>query len=137
VASLGELYFFELEIDGFGFVGIGISRYDVVFYYLCLDGSRDSIMILVNRDDSELSPDEDWEILVEHQTRPGRGYLTDDGMIYNPRTNSFSARMGNTALRMVVPDRLNSYEFLRALALEVIGTAELVVLMLPHLLCTD
>lgn len=130
VYTLGEFYFVNVEIDGFEFIGIEISRYGVTFIYACVEESWDEVSIYLLREVSGFSRDEHWQGLTEQLMRNGRGVLTDDGMIYTATLNDIFARIGDTIFSIRVTDRLNSYEFLRDLALEVIETSELVVLEL-------
>jgi len=64
-----------------------------------------------------------WTNQAETQ---GYGYLTEDNMLYKEYHSSISTIMGDTVLYITVPDYLNTYEYLRDLAFQVIETAELV-----------
>ena len=63
---------------------------------------------------------------AENALEQGWGYLTKDNMIYASRHNEVTAQLGNTFFRIIVPGYLNTYEYLRDLAFQVIETAELV-----------
>ncbi|MCL2409389.1 MAG: hypothetical protein FWC96_07225 [Oscillospiraceae bacterium] len=139
VATLGEFYFVNVEVDGFELTGFGIDRDGVSFVYRCIEAlemghinSRDNVLsIALRREVSGHSREELWQIISEQLTRDGRGVITEDGMIYVETDRRISARIGDVPFSIGVPDRLNSYEFLRDLALEVIATSELVVLFPP------
>jgi hypothetical protein len=62
----------------------------------------------------------------------GTGYMTEDNMLYTPRSRAVSALLGDTVFSVAIapngnePDETNDLETLRDLALQVIETAELV-----------
>jgi len=129
VADLTEFYLVGVEIYGFELVVISIDRYTFSYWYNCIVGSGDSVMIHIRRLQYPSTPDGAWQTTKEHVLQDPRGaYLTEDGMIYAERVNDIYGRIGNTLFRMIVPDRLNHLEFVHNLALEVITTHELVVL---------
>jgi len=130
VADLTEFYLVGVEIDGFELAGISIDRYAFSYWYHCIEESWDSIAIHINRLQYPLTYDEAWQGVKEQMlTRPGGGaYLTEDGTVYVEITNSIIARIGKDWFRMIVPDRINNFEFVHSLALEVIATHEVVAL---------
>ncbi|MCL2201295.1 MAG: hypothetical protein FWB75_04955 [Oscillospiraceae bacterium] len=130
IVPLSEIYFVTVEIDGFELREIEVSKSSVRYSFRCIEVRDwgDEILIAIQRPSRYYSPGEVWQIVTEQLTREGRGRTTDDGMIYESDISRISAMMGDTRIIIRVPDRLNSYEFLRDLALEVIATSELIVL---------
>ncbi|MCL2201391.1 MAG: hypothetical protein FWB75_05440 [Oscillospiraceae bacterium] len=135
IASLDELYLVTVAVEGFELTALHISRHTVVYFFRCIDSAREVtptlnevVTIAFRRLENNLTPDEAWRIVMEQSNRSGRARTTESGMIYREDLNSISSRIGDTWLNIRVPDRLNSYEFLRDLALEVIATSELIVL---------
>jgi len=128
VASLSEFYFIDVNIDGFELTDIWITPYDFVYVFRCIENPwSPTVWINIRRLEYPLNPDEAWQAVTAQVLRdPRGGVVTADGMLYLARINSLEARVGNTNFNIRVPDRLNNYEFMRDLALEVIATAELV-----------
>jgi len=129
IASLSEFYLVDVKIDGFILTEIEISRYGFTYVFRCIEDSwGNEISITMQRLEDSLTPDEAWQIVSEQALNDIRGHLIVDDMIYRDRVNSILARIGNTYFNIRVPDRLNNYEFLRDLALEIIASSELVFL---------
>jgi len=129
VAYLTEFYLVDVEIEGFEFIELSISRHNVTYVHrhITEETWRDSVNITIRRPSRHgHSPDEVWQIISEQMLNSG-GVLTELGMIYNSNTNTIRSRIGDTHFSIRVPDRLNRYSFLRDLALEVIETSELIV----------
>jgi len=142
VASLDEFYFVDVEIKGFELMSISIAGHGVFFYYWDMEsisagGVRsleNRVSVNVRREVHGFSRDEHWQGLTEQLMRHHGGILTEDGMLYTAALNDIVARIDDTIFSIRVPSRLNDYEFLRDLALEVIETAELVVIEPPPVL---
>ncbi|MCL2200672.1 MAG: hypothetical protein FWB75_04745 [Oscillospiraceae bacterium] len=131
VASLTEIYL--VEIEGFELAGLEISRNLVGYSFGCVEEGHwgDEVFIAILRPSRHgYSPDEVWQIVSEQMLEFG-GVLTELGMIYNSDANQIRSRIGDTYFSIRVPDRLNNYEFLRDLALEVIERSELIVIDHP------
>ncbi|MCL2201293.1 MAG: Ig-like domain-containing protein [Oscillospiraceae bacterium] len=129
IASLRELYFVRAEFEDFVLTELQVDRYTVMYFFRCIEAGEwgDEIVVVFHRP-SGRSPDERWQIITEQFTQDGRGHVTAGGMIYRPVSGRLTGMMGDTQITILVTDRLNNYEFLRDLALEVIATSELIVL---------
>ena len=128
VASLSEFYFVTVEVEGFELVAVEVSSYDVSYDFHCVGTGEERISISILRPSNYNSPDEVWQIVTNQLINHFGGQLTESGMIYEPDISRITARIGDTRIRIRVPDRLNNYEFLRDLAFEIIATSELIVL---------
>jgi len=128
VAYLTEFYFIMAEIDGFELVRLYIDRGGITYSFRCIEAIDVGISIDIRRPSGNDSPDEVWRIITEQALLPYfRGIMTDSGMIYHESFSEIVSRIGDTWMSIRVSDRLNTYEFLRDLALDVIETSRPVV----------
>ena len=133
ISEISEFYFPNVEIDGYKLIAVDVFGGVIIFYYVPLEvepyhdeffmDSSSPIVIHVRRQDNDIDV---FGVATEQAAREGWGRLTEDGMLYAAKHASIDARMGDTSVRIDVPEKLNSYEYLRDLANQVIKTAELV-----------
>jgi hypothetical protein len=140
ILEINEIILPTIDIDGYVPYGFSISRQRISYFYVSADVQKKEnenkfnyntgIQIMVTRPgwvrDESVNQ---FEFLKEHSTRY---VLTKDNMLYEEYNEGTKgglvyAPMGeNSCLMVLVPQKLNTYEYLRDLAFEVIETAELV-----------
>jgi hypothetical protein len=137
IPEITEFYFPIIEIDGFELHNVAI--FDSAFIYMYAPIERDdsfrvqlraegTISIGVGRQEwyDERGITDLFSDTVRDAHIEGWGYLTESGMVYAENFQNIVARLGDNTVRIDVPQELNTYEFLRDLALRVIETMELV-----------
>jgi hypothetical protein len=137
VSEITEFYFPTVEIDGFELYSVAIFDSALVYIYASIERDNDfgigiggdkGIIISMGRPEwyEAYGITDHFSDEARDAHKEGWGYLTESGMIYAPNFSNIVARLGDTSVRIDVPQELNTYEFLRDLALRVIETMELV-----------
>jgi hypothetical protein len=137
VSEITEFYFPTIEIDGFELHSVAIFDSAIFYMYAPIEivgyveiavGAERVVTIGVGREEwsEERGVVNLFDDVVRDAHREGWGYLTESGMMYFQDSRNIVAPWGNTIVRIDVPQELNTYEFLRDLALRVIETMELV-----------
>ncbi|MCL2698273.1 MAG: hypothetical protein FWE74_09375 [Oscillospiraceae bacterium] len=142
ISDIKEFYYPEIELDGYELFLAEIMQYRFHFYFmpenpdsadLDLNGeyffSYDSgIEIAITRTETIIDTPDPLKAIMEQYDGQRREYLFEDGLIYDEFFNTITGQIGDTWFYIVVPPKLNNYEFMRRLALQVIEAAELVVI---------
>jgi hypothetical protein len=137
ISEITEFYFPTIEIDGFELYSVAIFDSALVYIYARIGRDNDfgigisgpdSITIFIDRTETlnEQGRVYTFAELVENSVEQGFDYHTESRMLHSPDSAIIVAPWGDTSVRIDVPQELNTYEFLRDLALRVIETMELV-----------
>jgi hypothetical protein len=135
IAEITEFYFPPAEIVGFELRRVIMSESSFGFSYIPEEESNvsaaeytEEIRVVIRR--GEWYKEQNIDIFltwVEQAQNESWGRLTECGnMLYSEKHSLIVARMQDTTIRIDVPPELNTFEFLRDLALQVIETAELI-----------
>jgi hypothetical protein len=134
VDEITEFYFPHVEIRGYELRSVGILEGVMFFNYAPIGVDsisarlKDDVISVHVRCAERFDPsvEDHFRTESEYRISRGYGYLTESGMVYDREQGNIIARLGNTSIRIDVPQHMNSYETLRDLALQVIESAELV-----------
>jgi len=139
ISDISEFYFPAMKLDGYEMYCSSITEYNFIFYYSPSEELQKNndlrsyhqsnmydkrIQVMIFRPKIEVT--DIYKIATEQAERDGTGYLTEDNLLYEKRLNTITAQLGNTWVNIRVPDKLNNYEYLRDLILQLVKTAELV-----------
>jgi hypothetical protein len=120
-------FYSPIEIEGFVLSSVSISEHGFAYYYYPVDMDKDAtlffhhigIEIVIERLKSRAVLATLTEIATVNNST-----LTEDGFVYDP--GNILAPIDDAIFRISIPVSLDTPDFLRDLALQVIETAELV-----------
>ncbi|MDR2532135.1 MAG: hypothetical protein LBC82_04760 [Oscillospiraceae bacterium] len=139
LADIKDFYFPLLKIDGYELFCVEVTSISLVFYYAPLNPNKENldkngdyffcynsgIEILIRRPEY-VDAFDPLKSITEQLNQSGISYLSKEDIIYVESKNDVFSKIGNTWFSVKVPGELNTYEFLRNLALRTIETIELV-----------
>jgi len=135
IFNISEFYFPAIDIDGFELYNVLVVTSGFGFNYHPADEpdkdmayhSGDSIAIWIDRPEYFTDYDhlKSWMEQCEEQNI---NFLLENGLMYVPRWNTVMGQIDDICFTIRVPDNLNDFDFLRGLCLEMIDTAELVII---------
>ena len=116
ISEITEFYLPAIKIDGFELYRLLIDQWTFMFYYAPVE---------------ELENDYSFTFetgILLGINRPYIDLILQDALLYVESENSMRGCIGNTSFTLLVPDKLNNFDYLYELGLEIIETSELVVI---------
>ncbi|MDR2532138.1 MAG: hypothetical protein LBC82_04775 [Oscillospiraceae bacterium] len=129
ISEITEFYYPTIKFEGYELYSVAIFDGVFIFRYVPLEFVGDDTSILLDiADVIEISIRrfDQFRAEAKQAQNEGWGYLSEDGMLYAEEYSNIVAQIGNTTVRIDVPKKFNSYEFLRDLAFRLIETSEVV-----------
>jgi len=129
ISDIKEFYYPTVIIDGYEICEVSISDAAFSFFYIPVGGTnfmRDTGIIIDIMRPEYVDASDPFGGKREILDRDTISYIDDGNMMYIKDMNDMTAIIGNTLLCIRVPNRLNNYEYLHKLCLDVINNSELV-----------